>query len=148
MRAMAGLNDADPETEGVTLLLERWIAGDRGALDRLLPHVYRELQKLAQSHLRRERDDHTLTPTGLVHEAYLRLFKRDLNGAKMENRTHFFALAAQSMRRVLVEHARRYEAARRVAPKDRVPLGDDGFWARIEPPPAEILALDEALEKL
>ena len=136
------------ESEGVTLLLERWVSGDERAIDRLLPHVYQELRHLARTHLHREREDHTLTPTGLVHEAYLRLFGQSLKGARVENRTHFFALASQAMRRILVEYARRYEAARRAAPKDRVTLDDDGIQARVEPKAVEILALDQALERL
>jgi len=83
-----------------------------------------------------------------VHEAYLRLFGADLGGATVASRNHFFAMAAQAMRRILVEHARRYQAARRASPKDRVPLDEGGVWARIEPKFEEILALDEALEKL
>jgi RNA polymerase sigma factor (TIGR02999 family) len=98
--------------------------------------------------LRRERQDHTLTPTSLVHEAYLRLVGADLEGATMENRAHFFAIAARAMRRILVDHARRYQAARRASPRDRVVFEDDGLWAHVKPPPTEILALDQALERL
>lgn len=135
-------------TEHTVVLLERWVEGDERALDDLLPHVYDELRRLAGGYMRSERADHTLTPTGLVHEAYLRLFGSNLSTARVENRTHFFAMAAQAMRRILVEHARRYQAQRRGSPKDRVPLEDDGFWSRIEPKCDEILALDEALDKL
>lgn len=129
-------------------MLERWMGGDPSAIDDLLPQVYGELRKLAGKYLGRERHGHTLTPTGLVHEAYLRLVGSELDGATVENRVHFFAVAARAMRRILVEHARRYQASRRASPKDRVALEDAALWAQIEPPPAEILAVDQALERL
>lgn len=132
----------------VTVMLGRWVAGDAEAIDDLLPKVYGELRQLAGKYLKRERSDHTLTPTGLVHEAYLRLLGTSLEGATVENRVHFFAVAARAMRRILVEHARRYQAARRASPQDRVALEDEALWARIEPPPAEILAVDQALDRL
>lgn len=136
-------------TDGaVTVLLDRWAHGDAEALDDLLTEVYGELRRLAASQLRRERSDHTLTPTGLVHEAYLRLVGSELAGATLESRAHFFAVAARAMRRILVEHARRYQAERRPSPHDRVVPEDEALWGRIDPPPAEILALDEALERL
>lgn len=141
-------NTKSEATGEITLMLNRWAAGDAKAIDELLPKVYDELRGLAGKYLRRERADHTLTPTGLVHEAYLRLVGSDLAGANVKNRSHFFAIAARAMRRILVEHARRYLANRRASPKDRVVLEDDDLWARIEPPPAEILALDQALDRL
>ncbi len=136
-----------PATE-LTVILERWVAGDEEAFDDLLPKVYGELRNLAGRYLRRERPDHTLTPTGLVHEAYLRLLGTRLEGAVVENRVHFFAVAARAMRRILVDRARRYQAARRASPRDRVALDVEAAWARIEPPPAEILAVDQALDQL
>ena len=132
----------------ITLMLERWAAGDTAAMDELVTTVYGELRRLAGSYLRRERPDHTLTPTGLVSEAYLRLMGSELTGATFDNRVHFFAAAARAMRRILVDHARRYQAARRASPKDRVHLEDDAIWAQVKPPEADILALDEALERL
>ncbi|MEM7354724.1 MAG: ECF-type sigma factor [Acidobacteriota bacterium] len=132
----------------VTVLLNRWVGGDEEAIDDLLQQVYEELRKLAGSYLRRERSDHTLSPTSLVHEAYMRLLGNELSGATLENRTHFFAVAARAMRRILVEHARRYQASRRASPRDRVDLEDEAAWARIEPPPAEVLAIDQALDRL
>ena len=131
----------------VTVMLERWVAGDEQAVDELLHRVYGELRKLADQYLRRERDGHTLAPTALVHEAYLRLLGSELEGATVENRSHFFAVAARAMRRILVEHARRYQADRRASPKDRVILEDGADWGWIEPPPTEILALDQALDQ-
>ena len=136
-------------TQGeVTLLLERWVAGERHAIDELLPLVYGELRSLAARYLGRERHDHTLPPTGLVHEAYLRLVGSDLSAATLENRIHFFAVAAQAMRRILVEHARRYQAVSRPSPKDRVVPEDFEAWGTTEPQAIEILALDQALEDL
>lgn len=136
------------EAGEVTRILDRWAAGDEAAFEALLAKVYDELRQLAATYLRRERADHTLTPTGLVHEAYLRLVGTDLVGATVENRRHFFAVAARAMRRILVEHARRYQAARRASPKDRVALDAEALWAQVEAPPAEILALDQALDRL
>ncbi len=154
MRDQPGLTKLANETSQdksqgeITLLLERWVAGEQRAIDSLLPRVYDELRGLAGRYLNRERSGHTLTPTGLVHEAYLRLVGSNLAGARVENRIHFFAVAAQAMRRILVEHARRYQTARRASPKDRVALEADASWDRIEAPATEILALDQALDKL
>lgn len=146
---MANAKYSNRTLEGeVTVMLERWVSGDAQAIEDLLPQVYGELRKLAGRYLRQERSDHTLTPTALVHEAYLRLLGSDLAGATVENRVHFFAVAARAMRRILVEHARRYQAARRASPKDRVELEDEAIWAQIEAPPEEILAVDQALEHL
>ncbi len=148
------MSDASHKTEiqagEVTAMLERFTEGDESAIEDLLPQVYDELRKLAARYLRRERSDHTLAPTGLVHEAYLRLIGSELDNATLENRVHFFAVAARAMRRILVEHARRYQADRRASPKDRVELDDDpdAIWARSEPQPLEILNVDEALGRL
>ncbi|MEM8963721.1 MAG: ECF-type sigma factor [Acidobacteriota bacterium] len=131
-----------------TLLLGRWMDGDEAAVEDLLPQAYDELRGLARHYLRNERSEHTLDATALVHEAYMRLVGSELHGATVENRRHFFALAARVMRRILVDHARRYQAARRASPADRVALEDDGFWARVEPPPDEVLAIDQALDDL
>ena len=95
----------------VTALLTRWAQGDREAFQGLLPLVYEELRRIAQHHLRRERGGHTLQPTALVHEAYLRL--SGLREAQLNNRSHFYGAAAQVMRRVLVDHARKHRALKR-----------------------------------
>ena len=95
----------------VTQLLDRWSQGDQAALDELLPLVYDELHRLASSYLRRERADHTLQPTALVNEAYLRLI--DQHQSHWQNRAQFFGVAAQLMRRILVDHARAHLAAKR-----------------------------------
>ena len=132
----------------VTVLLERWVAGDESAGGPLLDMVYGELRNLAGRYLRRERAGHTLPPTALVHEAYLRLMRSELQPANLRNRVHFFAVAAQAMRRILVEYARRYEAACRASPRDRAPFDEGDSWNRTEPEIEEVLAVDEAVERL
>src|SRR5260370_41670955 len=95
----------------VSGLLRAWTGGDRGALDQLTPIVYDELRRLARRYMRRERPDHTLQATSLVNEAYLRLI--DVNRVEWRNRAHFFAVAAQMMRRILVESARSRQRQKR-----------------------------------
>jgi len=104
----------------VTDTFLRWRSGDASALDDLLPRVYDELRALADSYMRRERAGHTLQPTALVHEAFLRMLR--LPPGSVQNRVHFFALAAQAMRRILADHARRHRAAKRGGSAVRVPL--------------------------
>ena len=136
------MSDAFESTE-VTRLLAAYQNGDQGALERLLPLVYQELRKLAGSYLRRERADHTLQPTALVHEAYLRLVGQE---ASWQNRAHFMGVAAQMMRRVLVDHARRRQASRRgsgglkLALDEALNLSDERA--------TDLIALDEALTAL
>src|SRR6476646_6140516 len=101
----------DEPARDATRLLTEWRAGNDAALDRLIPLVYDELRELARRYLRRERREHTLQPTALVHEAYLRLV--DQQQAGWRNRAHFVAIAAQMMRRILVDHARAHDAAKR-----------------------------------
>src|SRR5437667_6912244 len=100
-----------PATHEVTSLLTQWAKGDRQALDDLTPLVYKELRQLAASNLRKERQGHTLQPTALVHEAYLRLV--DQKNPSWQNRSHFFGVAARLMRQILVDHARRRNAGKR-----------------------------------
>ena len=97
--------------EGITQLLIDWGKGDQAALERLMPLVYSELRCLASNYLRRERAEHTLQPTALDNEAYLKLV--DQRSARWQNRAHFFGIAAQLMRRILVDHARQRQAAQR-----------------------------------
>src|SRR5580700_7280635 len=104
--------EPEPPNE-VTRLLQDWRGGDRNALDALLPLVYKELRRLAHFQLRNERPDHTLRSGALVHEAYLRLV--GVSPPQWESRTHFFAIAAQLMRQILVDYARRHRAAKRGA---------------------------------
>ena len=128
----------------VTALLKEWAAGDRGALERLMPLVYRELHRLAASQLRAERRNHTLQPTALVNEAYLRLVgQRSVSWA---NRAHFFAIAAEMMRRVLVDHARKRGAGKRNPSTVYVDLGTPETGAADRA--TELLALDDALTEL
>jgi RNA polymerase sigma-70 factor, ECF subfamily len=105
-------------THEVTLLLARWAKGNQEALNELTPLVYRELRQLAASYLRKERRGHTLQPTALVHEAYLRLV--DQSNANWQNRSHFYGVAARLMRQILVDHARRKQAGKRAG--QNVPL--------------------------
>ena len=106
------------DTHEVTLLLAEWAKGNHKALDELTPLVYRELRQLAASYLRKERHGHTLQPTALVHEAYLRLV--DQTNTNWQNRSHFYGVAARLMRQILVDHARRKQAGKRAGIK--VPL--------------------------
>jgi RNA polymerase sigma factor (TIGR02999 family) len=128
----------------VTQLLIRLSGGSRGALDQLLPLVYDELRSLAASYLRRERPDHLLQPTELVHEAWLRMI--DESQVSWQSRAHFFGVAAQVMRRVLVDHARRQAADKRGGEFEKLSL-DENLDAAQERA-AELIALDEALQAL
>lgn len=127
-----------------TRLLSQWRAGDQAAFDRLLPIVYDELRRLASSYMRAERPDHLLQTTALVHEAYLRLVDQPETGG--ETRGHFFALAAQVMRHVLIDYARARSRAKRGGGVPPLPLED---VAVISPERAdELVAVNEALEGL
>jgi RNA polymerase sigma-70 factor (ECF subfamily) len=127
-----------------TELLLAWSQGDESARDRLIPLVYRELYSLAQRYMRRERPDHTLQATALVNEAYLRLIH--VNRVKWQNRTHFLALAAQTMRRILVESGRNRHRQKRGGGAVRVSLDELGeLSARNEP---DLVALSDALSRL
>jgi RNA polymerase sigma-70 factor, ECF subfamily len=130
--------------EDVTRLLEAVRAGEQGALDRLLPLVYDELHRIAARYARRERTDHTLQPTALVNEAYLRL--ADHADKAWQNRAHFLAVAAQTMRHILVDYARARRAGKRGGALARVTL-EDALAAAPERD-VDLLALDGALERL
>jgi RNA polymerase sigma factor (TIGR02999 family) len=133
-----------PETGAVTGLLRAWGQGDFEARERLMPLVYEELRRCAAAYLRRERKDHTLQPTALVHEAYLRLVGQ--RRVVWQNRAHFFGIAAQMMRRILVDHAKRQRREKRFGAAVRVPLDDLVVAAR--PPECDVLLLDQALDEL
>jgi RNA polymerase sigma-70 factor, ECF subfamily len=135
----------EPSPRDITQMLIDWSNGDREALDRLMPMVYRELRRQAARHMCRERSGHTLQTTDLIHEAYLRLV--DQNNVRWQNRTHFFAMAAQLMRRILVDHARRRHRAKRGGSAIALPL-EEGLVVAVEKPEADLLALDEALTRL
>lgn len=129
----------------VTQLLLDWSRGDRTALNRLMPLVYEELRRLADRSLRHERSGHTLQGTALVHEAYLKLV--DQRQVRWQDRAHFFAVSAQLMRRILVDHARRHGAVKRGSDKPRIALQE------VDTPAASTslvdwLALDRALDRL
>ena len=127
----------------MTALLKQLGKGDRTALDELLPLVYRELHQIAEAYLRREAHAHTLQPTSLIHEAYLRLVEQ--SHPDYSNRTHFYGVAARVMRQILVDHARTRQALKRGGEEAQVPLSDTlEFPGR----PVLVLALDEALDRL
>jgi RNA polymerase sigma factor (TIGR02999 family) len=128
---------------GVTRLLAQWADGDRKAMEDLLPLVYDELRRLASSYLRRENPGHTLQSTALVHEAYLRLVDQDVN---WQSRAHFFGIAAQMMRRILVDYARAKNAEKRGDGACKVTL-EEGLLST-ESRDVDILALDQALTRL
>ena len=127
----------------ITVLLQAWAQGDRDAFDRLTPLIYGELQRLAGAYLRRERPDHTLSPTDLVSEAFLRLVRGE--HPAYDHRVQFFAVAARHMRRILVDHARRRTADKRGG-GDRPVTLEEGLIAGGRP--EELVALDDALEAL
>ena len=129
--------------QGVTQLLERWNSGDRAALDTLMPLVYGELRRLAKNYFRRQ-PNHTLQPTALVHEVYLRLLGHQ--SLSWQSRAHFFGVAAKTMRNLLVDHARSQKASKRGGSQVRLSLADaDRPDSQAE---VDCLALDQALEGL
>lgn len=130
--------------EGVTQLLERWSQGDQDALEQLMPLVYDELHRLAGAYLRRERPDHTLQPTALVNEAYLRLI--DQRRGRWQNRAQFFGIAAQLMRRVLLDHARAHHAAKRGGAQEELSLSHAEHFGK--QPDIAFLSLHDALTRL
>lgn len=128
----------------VTLLLKRHTDGDPNALSELIPLLYKELQHLASSYLRRERTDHTLQTTALVHEAYLRLV--DQKELTWNNRAHFFAAAASMMRRILVDYARKHKALKRGSSVPKISLEQAAVFSKEQT--HEMLVVDELLTKL
>lgn len=139
--------------QGVTELLVAWSEGDKSALDELMPVVYDELRRLAKNHLSKERPDHTLQTTALVHEAYLRLI--DQKSVNWNNRAQFFGIAAQMMRRILINHANERQAQKRQGYATKVSLDQErtkvsldeavSFFEKRE---VDLMALDEALNDL
>ncbi len=142
LKANRYLPMADART--VTLLLRDLAAGDQGALDRLVPLVYEELRRIAEGQLRRERPGHTLQPTALVHEVYVRMVGKEQAG--YQDRAHFLAIAAHAMRRILVDHAREHNAAKRGGGQPMFAIDEerDGGVER----PSILIALDDALAAL
>lgn len=135
--------DTPEPAQQVTQLLIDWKNGDRTALDKLTPYLYAELRRLAASYMRQERSDHTLQPTALIHEAYLRLAAQ--SQPDWQSRSHFFGVAAQLMRQILVDHARarstgKRDGGRRVPMEEAVAIGEGRS--------VELIALDGALREL
>jgi len=133
-----------PKGDEITELLARMTSGDKTAEARLMTLVYKELRQLAANYLRGERRDHTLQATALVHEAFLRL--RGTHPLNWQSRAHFFAVSAQMMRRILVDHARGVRAKKRNGARERIPLESAFIYA--DEQSGELLALNEALDKL
>jgi RNA polymerase sigma factor (TIGR02999 family) len=128
----------------ITELLAQWSRGDLEAREALMPLVYNELRRLASSYLRQERSDHTLQPTALVNEAYLKLVEQ--KNVHWKDKGHFFAITAQLMRRILVDHARSHLAEKRGSGAAKVPL--EGVIAMSTEQPDDLLTLDESLTRL
>lgn len=133
----------EPSPQDVTKLLAEWSKGDRAALETLMPLVYGELRRVAGNYLKQEKQGHTLSPTALVHEAYLRLVTQKL---PWQNRAHFFSVAAQMMRRILVDHARSHRYLKRGGGALTLELSE--ALATPERREIDLLALDDALHSL
>jgi len=133
-----------PATQEITRLLLAWGAGDKAALDELMPLVYAELRKLARGYMRNQPADHTLQTTALVNEAYLRLI--DSSRVNWQDRTHFFAISAQLMRRILVDFARARNSQKRGGEAQKVEL-DEALAVPLDQK-TDLVALDEALKSL
>ena len=129
-------------THNVTELLAQWANGDEHALNSLTPIVYKELRQLAAAYLRKEQPNHSLQPTALVHEAYLRLV--DQRKPNFQNRSHFFGVAARLMRQILVDHARQRHAAKRAG----VAVSLDSVVSFQKERSSDLLTLDDSLNKL
>ena len=135
---------SDPLTRNITHLLKEWSEGDQQALDELTPLVYEELRQQAARYLRKERPNHSLQATALINEAFLRLI--DVKDVQWQNRALFFAIAANLMRRILVDHARRRDAEKRGGSQVCLTLDEGLAWAN--EPDVDLLAIDEALDRL
>jgi len=133
-----------PSPQNVTQLLVDWSNGDKSALEKLFPLVYDELRRAARQYMRRENPGHTLQTTALVHEAYLRLI--DQRHTQWRNRAHFFAIAAQIMRRILLDHARSYQYKKRGGGAHQVSLDETAIVSQGKA--AEMIVLDDALNEL
>jgi RNA polymerase sigma-70 factor, ECF subfamily len=133
-----------PDARTITILLRELAQGQHGALDRLVPLVYKELRRIAEGQLRRERGGHTLQPTALVHEVYMRMVVQQQ--ADYRDRAHFLAIAAHAMRRILIDHAREHSAAKRGGGLERFAIDEerDGCLER----PFILIALDDSLTAL
>jgi RNA polymerase sigma-70 factor, ECF subfamily len=143
-RVMTGGLCVESPSPDVTVLLLELTRGDREAASKLMPLVYNELRRLAGGYMRRERPDHTLQATALVHEAYLKLVKQ--HSVNWQGRSHFFGIAAQLMRRILIDHARGHLREKRGGAQEVLPLDEALVFSPGQS--AELVRLDEALERL
>lgn len=148
MKHPGGLTEGNIGDGDVTRLIQRWRGGDAAAQDALFESVYGDLRRLAAAYMRNERGGHTLPPTALVHEAFLRMERSDATLGLGENRRHFLSIAARAMRRILVEHARYHAAARRPSPRHAEPLDGLQLHSGGEPALVEVLAVDQAMDRL
>jgi len=133
-----------PESKNITLLLQQLRRGNQEVVSQLVPLLYDELRRLASYYLRRERPNHTLQPTALVNEAYLRLV--DQTDVEWKNRSHFFGIAAQQMRRILVDYSRSHQAAKRGGAAAKISLDEAMIVSKENP--GEVLIVDETLSRL
>ena len=133
------------EPQEITRMLLELTDGNEEVVNQILPHIYDELRRLASSYLRRERSNHTLQPTALVHEAYMKLI--DQSRVKWQNRAHFFGIAAQVMRRILMDHARKHTAEKRGGDAELLPIEEEILIVSHDKS-AELIALDDALQQL
>lgn len=139
------MNSDEQNSLEITRMLRGWSGGSREAFDELLPLIYDQLHKQAARYLRRERNDHTLQPTDLINEAYLKLIdQREVN---WQNRAHFFAIAGQAMRRILVDHARTKHRDKRGGDEEKLPL-EEAMTVVADEKNIDLIALDEALTRL
>ena len=139
------MNEDEAVRPNITEMLREWSGGKTEVMDDLLPLIYDELRRRAAAYLRRERPNHTLQPTALVHEAYLKLI--DQRQDNWASRDHFFAIAAQAMRRILVDHARGRHRQKRGGSNEDLPL-EDALLAAADEANVDLIALDEAMKKL
>lgn len=139
------MSESVSTTQNITAMLQEWNDGNREALDTLLPIVYDELRRQAHRYIKRERKNHTLQTTALIHEAYLKLIEQ--RNVECESRTHFFAIAANLMRQILVDYARTKQSLKRGGAADNLPL-EEAVLIAAQETDVDLLALDEALNCL
>jgi len=139
------MSPSKPVDANITAMLRDWNSGRPEAVEDLLPLIYDELHRRAAAYMRRERQNHTLQPTALVHEAYIKLL--DQRGGKWNDREHFFAIASKVMRRILVDHAKSRHRQKRGGTSEDLPL-DDALIAGVDLDRTDLMALDEALKRL
>lgn len=140
------MNQPEPVKQNITEMLRQWSDGKREAWDELMPVVYTELRRRAARYLRRERRDHTLQTTALIHEAYLKLIEQ--KDVQWESRSHFYAIAANAMRRILVDYAKTRHREKRGGAGEDLPLEEAFLIAAKEEKSVDLIALDEALTRL